>query len=337
MVWIFGEFSRDKGARPLRLNPFHPVVSELLTKGRELADKLGEELGIVILGYGIDLTDFCLMVSDFGIDKIYLVDDIRLSDFNVEPYTSVITKIVLKYKPNIFIAGATSLSRTLFPRIAARLRTGLTTDCTALGVENGLLVQTRPAFGGNITATIICPYMKPQMATVRYKALKSPKSKIQSPKSKIQIIRESFTKIELNSRTQVIKFIEDVTQKINLDTADIIVAGGMGLHSRENFKILEELALIVGGAVASSRPPVDNGWISYSHQVGQTGKTVRPRVYIACGISGAMQHLAGMSSSEQIIVINNNPNAPIFKIADIGICGDLFEIVPKLIERWKWK
>jgi electron transfer flavoprotein alpha subunit len=318
-VWVFGELLDDE---------VHPVVFELLDKGREIADELGTELGIVLLGRKIG--DHVRQLSKHGADNVYVVDNEMLADFNTEPYTSAVVKLVLKYRPEIFLAGSTSLGRTLFPRVAARLKTGLTADCTGLDADDGLLVQTRPAFGGNIMATILCKNKRPQMATVRHKALK-PRDK--SRRTKVKVIKERFSKAELASRTRVVEFIEGVTQAVNLDSAEIIVAGGMGLGSPDNFRLIQELAEAIGGAVGSSRPPIDRGWIPYSHQIGQTGKTVRPKAYIACGISGAIQHLAGMSSSDKIIAINKDRNAPIFDVADIGIVGDLLDIVPRLTER----
>lgn len=256
----------------------------------------------------------------------------------------MIAKLVLKYKPEILLAGATSYGRSLFPRVAARLKVGLTADCTGLNIDmdKRILLQTRPAFGGNIMATIISPYTRPQMATVRYKVMKErDRDRNRNRKGKIISVGGTFLSRyysvrvgkPLLQRTKMLQFVEDVTQKINLQEADIIVSGGRGLGGPENFKVIRELADAISGAVGSSRPPVDDGWIPYSHQVGQTGKTVRPKVYIACGISGAIQHLAGTSSSESIIVINKDPDAPIFKVADLGIVGDLFKIVPILTEK----
>jgi electron transfer flavoprotein alpha subunit len=320
-VWIFAE---------LMGNTIHPVVLELVGKGREIADELGTELGIVLLGHKAG--DHVSQFSERGVDNVYLVENEILADFNVEPYTSAIVKLILKYRPEIFLAGSTSLGRTLFPRVAARLKTGLTADCTSLDVDDGLLVQTRPAFGGNIMATIVCKNKRPQMATVRYGVLKA---KNAGRKTRAKVIKEDMSETKLTSRTRVVEFIEGVTQAVNLDSANVIVAGGMGLGSPDNFNLIQELAEAIGGAVGSSRPPIDHGWIPYSHQVGQTGRTVSPKIYIACGISGAVQHLAGMSSSEKIVAINRDRNAPIFDIADIGIVGDLFDIVPKLVQKLK--
>ncbi|MDI6839539.1 MAG: electron transfer flavoprotein subunit alpha [bacterium] len=334
-VWIFAEQTNGK---------VHRVVFELLSKGRELADKLGEvrsrevrprvELSCVLLGHNVNSDFIGTELISRGADKVYVVENEKLDSFNVESYTRAITRLVLKYKPEIFLAGATSIGRTLFPSVSARLKTGLTADCTELDIDKktGLLTQTRPAFGGNIMATILCRTSRPQMATVRYKVMKEADRKAGRNG---KIVEEILPNTEFVSRTRVLKFIEDVTQYVNLQEADIIVSGGRGLKAPENFKLIEDLAAVLGAAVGSSRLPVDAGWISYSHQIGQTGKTVRPKIYIACGISGAIQHLAGMISSERIIAINKDPSAPIFKVADLGIVGDLFEIVPKLTRRLK--
>jgi electron transfer flavoprotein alpha subunit len=318
-VWVFGEIERGK---------IHRVVFELLGKGRELADKLHTNLSCVLLGGKVE--EKARGLIERGADKVYMVEDEKLSEFVVEPYTDVLVYLIEKYKPEIFIAGATTEGRSLLPRIAARLKTGLTADCTGLDIENGLLVQTRPAFGGNIMARIICEVARPQMATVRYKVMEEAK-RIKERSG--EVIRESLKNIQ--SKPTLIDNVEDLTQTVNLQDADIIVSGGRGLGAPENFKVIRDLAQVLGAAVGSSRPPVDDGWIPYSHQVGQTGKTVRPKLYIACGISGAIQHLAGMGSSDYIIAINTDPDAPIFKVADLGIVGDLFEIVPKLTERIK--
>ena len=311
-------------------NP-HKVVFELLSKGHELADKLEVELSCIFLGSGIESKAQELI--ERGADTVYLVDMKDLKNFSVEPYTAVITRLINKYKPEIFIAGATSTGRSLLPRIAARLQTGLTADCTGLDIgEDGILLQTRPAFGGNIMATIECRTKRPQMSTVRYKVMPEAKK---NEERKGKIVKENVDKLDLTSRTKIIKFVEDITQKINLQEAEIIVAGGMGLREPSNFKIIEEFAEVLDAAVGSSRPPVDSGWLPYSHQVGQTGKTVRPKLYIACGISGQIQHLAGMSSSEYVVAINKDPSAPIFQVADFGIVGDLFQIVPLITKELK--
>jgi electron transfer flavoprotein alpha subunit len=249
-------------------------------------------------------------------------------------YAVETAKLIRAYKPEIVLAGATTLGRSFFPRVAAMLKTGLTADCTALDIdtERRLLLQTRPAFGGNIMATIICEHKRPQMATVRPRVFKRATP---DANRKGQIIKVDFDKAAVTSRTDLVNFIEDMTKKVKIEDADIIVSGGRGLGKPENFKIVEDLAKVLGAAVGSSRPPVDEGWIPYSHQVGQTGKTVRPKLYIACGISGSVQHMAGMGTSECIVAINSDPNAPIFEIATYGIVGDLFKVVPMLTEKLK--
>ncbi|MBM3253998.1 MAG: electron transfer flavoprotein subunit alpha/FixB family protein, partial [Candidatus Omnitrophica bacterium] len=242
--------------------------------------------------------------------------------------------LIREYKPEILLCGATSIGRSLIPRVAVKLNTGLTADCTSLDIdlENRLLLQTRPAFGGNIMATIICPNFRPQMATVRHKVMKEA---IPQNSRKEEVIIKEYPDTEHYSRTKLVDVVEELTQTVNLAEADIIISGGRGLQKAENFKLIEELAMVLGGAVGASRSAVDSGWIAYSHQVGQTGKTVCPKLYIACGISGQIQHLAGMQSSEVIVAINKDPYAPIFKVATYGIVGDLFEIVPTLTAKFK--
>jgi electron transfer flavoprotein alpha subunit len=240
--------------------------------------------------------------------------------------------LIQEEKPEIMLLGATTIGRSLAPRVAARVGTGLTADCTGLAVnpETGLLEQTRPAFGGNIMATIICPRHRPQMATVRPKVFQAaPKD----PARKGEIVNLKSPEVALRSR--LLERVREQAENVNLDEADIIVAGGRGLADEKGFKLLSELAEALGGAVGASRAAVDAGWISYPHQVGQTGKTVSPKLYIACGISGAIQHLAGMQSAETIVAINKNPDAPIFQVAHYGIVGDVFEVIPALIRELK--
>jgi electron transfer flavoprotein alpha subunit len=318
-VWVFAE-QRDGRLKS--------VVYELLTKGRELADTLGTELCAICFGDGTEVDDLVA----YGADKVYLEDTSALPGYNEELYVRELTTLIQQYKPEIVIAGATSLGRSFIPRVAAILRTGLTADCTELDIdtERRLLLQTRPTFGGNIMATIICQVKRPQMSTVRPRVFK----KGTPDRKRVgQIIKVDFTKEHITSRTKLLDFVEDITEKVKLEDADIIVSGGRGLGKAENFQLLEELAAVTGAAVGSSRPPVDDGWIPYSHQVGQTGKTVCPKLYIACGISGAVQHLAGMQTSDTIVAINDDPNAPIFEVATYGIVGDLFKVVPILIAK----
>lgn len=322
-VLVYGERTSEE---------IHRVVYELLSKGRELADKLNTQLAVALVvdkefPTKDEITDGIIAR---GADTVYIVRNETFKEFLIEPYTDALVYLIKKYKPEIVLAGATSEGRSLLPRVAARLKTGLTADCTGLDInEDGLLVQTRPAFGGNIMARIICKHRRPQMATVRYKVMEEA---IEQKRNGEVVIEEFVPKA---SRTELLKDVLDETQKINLEDADIIVSGGRGIQDAKNFALLQEFADLLGAALGSSRPPVDDGWIPYSHQVGQTGKTVRPKVYIACGISGSIQHLAGMSSSDYIIAINKDPDAPIFKVADLGIVGDLFEVVPELIKRLK--
>ena len=321
-VWVFAEQRQGR---------LKNVAYELLAGGRELADTLKTDLSAVCLGHDIDDIDRLIA---YGADKVYLVDSPELTSNHEDLCTRQLVKLIRQHQPEIVIAGATSLGRSLIPRVAAILRTGLTADCTRLGIdtENRLLLQTRPTFGGNIMATIICPTRRPQMATVRPRVFRKNKP---DNSRKGQIIKVDFERESITSRTRLLNFIDDFTETVKLEDADIIVSGGRGLGKAENFKLLEELAGVLGAALGSSRPPVDEGWLPYTHQVGQTGKTVCPRLYIACGISGAIQHLAGMQTSDVIVAINNDPNAPIFEVATYGIVGDLFQIVPMLIEKLK--
>jgi electron transfer flavoprotein alpha subunit len=321
-VWVFAE-QRD--------GKLGSVGYELLARGRELADTLHTELAAVCLGHNVG--DVNSLVAH-GADKVYSIDADVLTVPLEDLYAAQMAQLVRSYKPEIVLAGATSLGRAFIPKVAAILKTGLTADCTSLDIdtERRLLLQTRPAFGGNLMATIICEYKRPQMATVRPRVFKRGTA---DPNRKGQIINVDFDKEAVTSETKLLHFIEDLGKKIKIEDADIIVSGGRGLGKPENFKLIEGLAQVLGAAVGSSRPPVDDGWIAYSHQVGQTGKTVRPKLYIACGISGSVQHMAGMGTSECIVAINNDPNAPIFEIATYGIVGDLFKIVPMLTEKIK--
>ncbi|MDD5038220.1 MAG: electron transfer flavoprotein subunit alpha [Dehalococcoidales bacterium] len=321
-IWVFAEQQDGK---------LKSVSYELLSKGKELADALKTELCAVCLGHNV--RDIEQLIA-CGADKVYLVEDASLAYHQEDLYAGELARLIREHEPEIVIAGATPLGRAFVPRVAAILKTGLTADCTDLEVdtEKRLLLQTRPAFGGNIMATIICQTKRPQMATVRPRVFKQSMS---DRKSMGQIIKVDFNKESLISRTKLVSFVKDLNERVKIEDADIVVAGGRGLGKAENFQLLAELAAAIGAAVGSSRPPVDEGWISYPHQVGQTGKTVCPRLYIACGISGAVQHLAGMQTSDTIVAINNDPNAPIFEVATYGIVGDLFQVVPVLIARLK--
>ncbi|MCK4575800.1 electron transfer flavoprotein subunit alpha [candidate division WOR-3 bacterium] len=322
-VWVFAEQKRGK---------VEPVSFELLGKGRELADKLNRNLSAVLLGYNIE--EEVEMLIQKGADSVIIVDEPELANYLPEPYSKVLKELILEFMPEIVLSGSTTIGRSLFGRLAVNLSTGLTADCTELDIddEDKKLIQTRPAFGGNIMATIITPNNRPQMATVRHKVMKE----LPIDKSrKGEIVRKKFSREILSSRSKFIEFVEDLSQQVKLTEADIIVSGGRGIGFPENFKIIHSLADILHGAVGASRPVVDEGWIPFSHQVGQTGKTVSPKLYIAIGISGSIQHLAGIQSSEVIFGINKDPDAPIFKVCDYGIVGDLFEVVPLLTEKLK--
>ncbi len=321
-IWVFAE---QKNGR------LRSVSYELLSKGRELADTLKTELSAVCFGHNLSEAGDLIAC---GADRVYLIDDPTLATQPEDIYTGELASLIREHKPEIVLAGATSLGRSFIPRVAATLKTGLTADCTDLEIdtERRLLLQTRPTFGGNIMATIICQARRPQMATVRPRVFKK---NAPDKNRKGQIIKVDFNKEAVTSRTKLVSFIEDITDKVKLEDADVIVSGGRGLGKAENFQLIEELAKVLGAAVGSSRPPVDDSWISYPHQVGQTGKTVCPKLYVACGISGAVQHLAGMQTSETIVAINADPGAPIFEVATYGIVGDLFKVVPMLIEKLK--
>jgi len=321
-VWVFAEQRNGR---------LKSVAYELLSRGRQLADTLGTELCVICFGHGINEAQ---QLIAYGADKVYLMDAPALSSNQDDLYTKGLVELIEKYKPEIVIAGATSLGRSFIPRVAAILKTGLTADCTGLEIdpETGLLLQTRPTFGGNIMATIICQTKRPQMSTVRPRVFKKGTP---DGRRKGQVIRVDFNKQRITSRTKLLSFIDDIIEAVKLEDANIIVSGGRGVGKAENFQLLEELAGVMGAALGSSRPPVDDGWVPYSHQVGQTGKTVCPKLYIACGISGAVQHLAGMQTSEAIVAINDDPNAPIFDVATYGIVGDLFKVVPMLIKKLK--
>jgi len=323
-VWVFGEQHDGQLAG---------VVTELIGTGRKLADKRGCELAVVVLGH--DLDALAAEIARYPVDKVYVYEHEKLARYRPEPYTRVLSGLVRQYKPEIVLAGATTVGRGFLSRVAVDLYTGLTADCTGLEIgDDGLLYQTRPAFGGNIMATILCPYTRPQMSTVRHKVM-TPAA--QGPEARAEIIKVPVEEKLLISKVNILDFIADTTQKVNIVDADIIVSGGRGMGKPENFAYLQELADLIGGAVGSSRAAVDAGWMPYPHQVGQTGKTVCPKVYIACGISGAVQHLAGMSSSDCIIAINNDKDAPIFQVADFGFVGDAVEVVQELIAQIKEK
>lgn len=324
-VWVFAE-QRD--------GEISSVVFELLAKARELAKDLDTYVGAVLLGKGI--ADRAQSLIHRGADKVFVVDSDNLEQYISENYTKAIVSLVDKYKPEIILAGATTTGRSLVSRIAVNLYAGLTADCTGLDIDKDkkILIQTRPAFGGNIMAQIVSPNFRPQMATVRHKVMPESENNI----SRVgEIIKENFNENDLDGRIKFLDFIKEAIATVNLSEANIIVSGGRGLQELKNFKLVEDLAEVLGAAVGSSRACVDAGWIPYSHQVGQTGRTVCPKIYIACGISGQIQHLVGMQSSKTIIAINKDPDAPIFKVANFGIVGDLFKIIPLLIQKLKEK
>ncbi len=320
-VWVFAEQREGKVA---------DVALELLGVGRRLADARGTELTAVLFGADSEEAE---RLIHWGADRVFHAQDPIFEHFNDEPYVQLLSRLIQEHRPEIVLTGATPIGRSFFPRVAARVRTGLTADCTSLEIdpETGNLLQIRPAFGGNIMATIVCPHHRPQMATVRPRVMKKGTP---DESRKGEIINVSTEGIQ--SRTKVIEsFKEESEATCNLQEADIIVSGGRGVGGPDGFKMLEELASLLGGAVGASRAAVDEGWIPYSHQVGQTGKTVCPKIYIACGISGAVQHLVGMQSSDIIIAINKNQDAPIFNVANYAIVGDVNEIVPLLIKKIK--
>lgn len=319
-VWVFAE---QRGGK------LKSVSYELVSEGRKLADKLGAELSAVCIGHNVGGVEELISC---GADRVYLADDPSLADHHEDYYTKLLLDLIREHKPAVLLAGATAMGRSFIPRVAAILHTGLTADCTGLDIdpETGLLQQTRPTFGGNVMATIVCQARRPQMSTVRPHTFK--KSVPDNQRSGEMIVVD-FDKESVTSRTKLLSFVEDLSERVKLDEAEIIVSGGRGLGKPENFQLIKELADVLGAAVGSSRPPVDDGWIPYSHQVGQTGKTVCPKVYIACGISGSVQHLAGMQTSEIIVAINEDPGAPIFEAATYGIVGDLFQVVPMLTAR----
>jgi len=320
-TWILGE-ERD--------GTIHPVSYELLAWGRGLADALGKPLVCVILG--ADVLKQAPELVSYGADCVLAAENPALGTFRLDPYARVLGRWVKQHEPDILLAAATTMGRTLMPILAARLGTGLTADCTGLDIDpdDRLLVQTRPAIGGNVMALIKTPRHRPQMATVR------PKSKrplLRNPDRKGDIVECQVNPTDLNSRVARIGFEPDLTAEAPIQDADVVVAGGNGLRTPKRFAAVFDTATALGGAVGASRVAVDRGWTTYAHQVGLSGKSVTPRLYIALGISGSPNHLAGMASSERIVAINKDPEAAIFKVADFGIIGDLSEIMPHLLGR----
>ncbi|CEP67816.1 Electron transfer flavoprotein, alpha subunit [Moorella glycerini] len=322
-VWVFIEQVGGEVA---------PVSWELLGAGRQLADALGVELAGVLLGQGV--AGLVTEVWAYGADKVYLVEDPVLGFYRTAPYARALVRLVKQYQPEILLLGATSLGRDLSGAVATFLGTGLTADCTSLTIdpETRLLEQTRPAFGGNVMATILCRRHRPQMATVRPRVMPMPS---RQEDRRGELVRVDMAFNEAEARVEVIEVIEEKNKAVYLDRAEIIVAGGRGVGSKENFRLLEELAGVLGGTLGASRAAVEAGWLPPEYQVGQTGTTVRPKVYFAIGISGAVQHLVGMQTSDVIVAINNDSQAPIFKVATYGIVGDLRQVVPALTAEFR--
>ena len=321
-VWVFAEQRHGKVLE---------VAYELLSTGRRLANDRGCELAAVVLGHQV--TDSASHLIAAGADKVYIVDQPELAEYEANVYTDALSQLIAAHKPEVVLAGATAVGRAFFAKVAVRSRTGLTADCTALSInkQTCLLHQTRPAFGGNIMATIMTPNHRPQMATVRPKVFKMTRP---DPKRKGETLMEALKLVA--ATTRIVKADLNAST-VNIAEAEIIVAGGRGLKKAENLELLKRLADLLGGVVGVSRACVDSGWISAAHQVGQTGKTVCPKIYLAFGISGAIQHLEGMRASDTVVAVNSDANAPIFGIADLGIVGDLFEILPMLIEALEGK
>jgi electron transfer flavoprotein alpha subunit len=344
-VWVYAE---------QRAGKLMNVSLELLGEGGKLAKEIGDrKVCALLIGYETD--HLIPELYAYGADVVYQIDDPLLKNYTTDGYTKVMTDAIREYKPEIVLFGATHIGRDLAPRVAARLDTGLTADCTRLDVSmknyieylkknttldtSGLdpesedkgLKQTRPAFGGNIMATIITSRTRPQMATVRPGVMsKLPKDETR----KGELIKVKHSLSESDIRTQVVEVVKAAKEMVSLTDAEIICSGGRGLGDPSGFELIKKFADAVGGVVGASRAAVDSGWIDHSHQVGQTGTTVKPKIYFACGISGAIQHLAGMQTSDIIVAINKDPDAPIFEVADFGIVGDLYKVVPKIIEEW---
>jgi electron transfer flavoprotein alpha subunit len=345
-VWVFAEQREGK-----LLN----VALELIGEGYRLAKEISKDTLVcaVLIGDQIDhLVDECYA---YGAEKVILIQDLLLKNYITDSYTKVLVDAVKEKKPEIVLYGATHIGRDLAPRVAARLNTGLTADCTRLDVkvssyikyakenttldtstldpndEDTGIKQTRPAFGGNLMATIICPKTRPQMSTVRPGVMQK-REKVEGAKGVLEIFKPVISQADI--RTKLIEIVKSTKERVSLTDAEIICSGGRGLGDPSGFELIKKFADKVGGVVGSSRAAVDAGWIEHSHQVGQTGTTVKPKIYFACGISGAIQHLAGMQTSDIIVAINKDPDAPIFEVADFGIVGDLYKVIPQIIEEW---
>ena len=321
-VWVFAE---------QREGQLQKVSLELLGEGRKIADKLGSKLTALLIGNKVQ--NLVEDLSRHGADEVLVVDAPELEHYTTDGYTKAICELANAKKPNIIFIGATFIGRDLGPRVAARLETGLTADCTSLDVdvENGDLLATRPAFGGNLMATIACPDHRPQMATVRPGVFE--KLPLGENDATVENVEIKFNSNDI--RTKIVEIIKEHKDIVDISEANVLVAGGRGIGSEENFKMLKELAEVMNGSIAASRAAVEKGWVENAYQVGQTGKTVRPNIYVACGISGAIQHAAGMQDSDMIIAINKDANAPIMKIADYAIVGDVNKVVPEFIAQLK--
>ena len=322
-VFIWGEWEKKEGKKVIK-----NVVLELLGKGKDLAEKLGESLAVVLPGN--DVGHLVPELFHHGADKVFLCEHELLEDYSTDGYTSVIASVIASEKPSVVLYGATPNGRDLAPRIAGRLALGLTADCTGLDInESRQLVQTRPAFGGNIMASILSPYTRPQMSSVRPNVFPKPEADV----SKTGVLEEvEVTLKPVSIRTKIIEEIVYHEENINIEEANILVSAGRGVGSKDKLQYIEELAEAVNGTVSGSRALVDLGWLPHPQQVGQSGKTVAPTLYIALGISGAVQHLVGMTSSDTIVAINKDKEAPIFEVADFGIVGDMFEIIPEFVK-----
>ena len=324
-------------------NEISSIAFELLGKAKDLAKDLSTDVTAVLIGS--DVKGLADQLAEYGADKVIVVDDPELKDYRTEPYAHALSSVINKYKPEIMLVGATAIGRDLGPRVSARVATGLTADCTVLEIGDfplqavpgqeqlhNQLLMTRPAFGGNTIATIACPYNRPQMATVRAGVMQKIEP-IKGAKAVVEEFNPGFTPD--NKYVEILDIVKSVVETVDIMDAKILVSGGRGVGSPENFKILEDLAAVLGGTVSCSRAVVDSGWKPKDLQVGQTGKTVRPNVYFAIGLSGAIQHVAGMEESDIIVAINKDADAPIFDVADYGVVGDLNKIVPKLTEALK--
>lgn len=323
-LWVFVETNEDGSAKNVGI--------ELLNPGRTMADKQGGSLTAIVIGNHTDAA--VAEAASHGADKVIVVEGEEYTHYSTDAYATAICTLAEKYGPTSMLIGATSNGRDLGPRVSCRLKTGLTADCTALDIdeETGYVAWTRPAFGGNLMATIMCPDHRPQLGTVRPGVFK--KTEPSAPNA--EIIREDIHVAAEDIRTKVLELIQEMNgEEVDLEGAEIIVSGGRGVGGPEGFAPIRALAKELNATVGASRAAVDSGWIAHAHQVGQTGKTVGPKLYIACGISGAIQHLAGMSSSDCIVAINKDPDAPIFNVADYGLVGDLFEVLPILTEEIK--